>query len=155
MKLKLQYYGQKLLSLWKKRQIKMKLFRNTKSTLITSNSINIPSGLAVKTDKGVYWIKDGKRFKLISNRAARSWLFTTINATEESVSNMKVAGKLGFRDGTLIKNISDGKMYLVSQNKKRHIVDPDIFKKYGLDKSSIIEVSKAEAEMHEQGEDLW
>jgi hypothetical protein len=67
---------------------------------------------------------------------------------------MKVAGKLGFRDGTLIKNIADGKMYLISQNKKRHIVSPDTFTKYGLDRNQIIEVGEVEANMHELGENL-
>ena len=114
----------------------------------------IPSGLAVKTDKGIYWIKDTKRFRLISDRAAKSWCFTTVLATEQAVSSMKVAGKLGFRDGTLIKNISDGKMYLVSQNKRRHIVDPDSFVKYGLDRSKVIEVSESEIIMHDLGENL-
>jgi hypothetical protein len=61
---------------------------------------------------------------------------------------------LGFRDGTLIKNIADGKMYLISQNKKRHVVDPDSFIRYGLDRSSIIEVSDMEANAHDIGENL-
>lgn len=113
-----------------------------------------PSGLAVKTDKSVYWVKDGKRYKLISDRAAKSWFFTTVNATEEAVSVMKLVGKLGFRDGTLIKNIADGKLYLISQNKKRHVVDPDSFDRYGLDRRLIIEVSEAEANMHATGDNL-
>lgn len=131
----------------------MKLFKHTQSTLITLPT-NFPSGIAVKTDKAIYWIKDGKRFKLISNRAAKSWAFTTVNATEASMVNLKVAGSLGFRDGTLIKNIADGKMYLVSQNKKRHIVSPDIFNKFGLDRGKMIEVSATEIAAHELGEDL-
>jgi len=114
----------------------------------------IPSGLAVKTDKAIYWVKDGKRYKLISDRAAKSWSFTTVNATEEAVAGMKMVGKLGFRDGTLIKNIADGKMYLISQNKKRHIVDPDSFDRYGLNRKSVIEVSEAEANMHTTGDNL-
>ena len=73
----------------------MKLFSRTQSVLITSPT-NFPSGIAVKTDKAVYWIKDGKRFRLISDRAAKSWAFTTVNATESSLSGMKVAGALGF-----------------------------------------------------------
>jgi hypothetical protein len=113
-----------------------------------------PSGLAVKTDKGIYWVKDNKRYRLISDRAAKSWAFTTVNATEQAVSGMKLVGKLGFRDGTLIKNIADGKMYLISQNKKRHIVDPDAFNRYGLDRKLIIEVSESEANMHDMGENL-
>ena len=132
----------------------MRLFKNTKSTLIISQPTNFPSGLAVKTDKATYWIKDGKRYKLISDRAAKSWSFATVNATEAALSGIKLVGKLGFRDGTLIKNIADGKMYLVSQNKLRHIVDPDIFDRYGLDRSNLIEVSETEINAHDIGESL-
>ena len=81
-------------------------------------------------------------------------MFTTVNATEAALSGIKLVGKLGFRDGTLIKNIADGKMYLVSQNKLRHIVDPDVFNKYGLDRSIIMEVSESEIKAHELGENL-
>jgi hypothetical protein len=129
------------------------MFKKNQQKTVTSPTI-FPSGIAVKTDKGIYWIKDGKRFKLISDRAAKSWMFTTILATESALSGMKLAGKLGFRDGTLIKNIADGKLYLISQNKKRHIVDPDIFDKYGLDRSQVVEVSAFETSMHELGEEL-
>jgi len=132
----------------------MKLFKNTKSILIVSNPTNFPSGIAVQTDKATYWIKDGKRYRLISDRAAKSWCFTTVNATEAALSGIKLVGRLGFRDGALIKNIADGKMYLVSQNKLRHIVDPDIFIKYGLDRSNLIEVSEAEIKAHDLGETL-
>lgn len=129
------------------------LFKTTTITLITSPT-NFPSGIAVKTVNGTYWIKDGKKYKLISDRAAESWCFQTANATEDALSGIKLAGKLGFRDGTLIKNIADGKIYLISQNKKRHIIDPDSFNKYGLNRSKVIEVSNSEADMHELGENL-
>jgi hypothetical protein len=132
----------------------MRLFSNTKNTLIISQPTNFPSGIAVQTDKATYWIKDGKRYRLISERAAKSWCFTTVKATEAALSGIKLVGKLGFRDGTLIKNIADGKMYLVSQNKLRHIVDPDIFIKYGLDRSNLIEVSDTEVKAHDTGENL-
>jgi hypothetical protein len=125
-----------------------------KKTATISSPTLIPSGLAVKTNKAIYWVKDGKRYKLISDRAAKSWCFTTVKATEEAIAGMKLVGKLGFRDGTLIKNIADGKMYLISQNKKRHIVDPDSFDRYGLDRKSVIEVSEAEANMHITGDNL-
>jgi hypothetical protein len=77
-----------------------------------------------------------------------------VNATDASLVNIKLAGKLGFRDGTLIKNIADGKMYLISQNKRRHIVDPEVFNKYGLDRSITLEVSESETNMHDLGESL-
>lgn len=131
----------------------MKLFKNTKNTLITSPT-NFPSGIAIKTNSGTYWIKDGKRYRLVSKRAEDSWSFTTVNATDESIAHIKIAGKLGFRDGTLIKNIADGKLYLISQNKRRHIVDPDTYLKYGLDKNATIEVSDLECNIHELGENI-
>lgn len=131
----------------------MRLFKNTQSISITSPT-NFPSGIAVKTDKDTYWIKDGKRYRLISNRAADSWSFTTVNATESALTGFKLAGKLGFRDGSLIKNIADGKIYLVSQNKLRHIVSPDSFMIYGLDRSMIVEVSENEISAHDLGENL-
>jgi len=121
---------------------------------LISAPTNFPSGIAVKTDKGTYWIKDNKRYRLISERASESWLFTTVNAEESSLSNIKLVGKLGFRDGTLIKNIADGKIYLVSQNKRRHIIDPDSFGKYGLDRSKVIEVSESEINIHDLGDNL-
>lgn len=130
-----------------------RLFKNTQIALVTVQT-NFPSGIAVKTDKATYWIKDGKRYRLISDRAADSWSFTTVKATETAVSGFKLAGKLGFRDGTLIKNIADGKLYLISQNKRRHIVTPDSFNKFGLDRSKIIEVSEDETEMHDLGDNL-
>lgn len=132
----------------------MRLFKSTQSILIISQPTNFPSGIAVKTDKGTYWIKDGKRFKLISDRAAKSWAFTTANATETALSGIKLVGKLGFRDGTLIKNIADGRIYLVSQNKLRHIVDPDSFDRYGLDRTKVVEVSDTEVKAHDMGENL-
>jgi len=129
------------------------MFKKSQQKIVTSPT-QFPSGLAVKTDKATYWIKDGKRFKLISDRAEKSWMFTTVEATESAVAGIKLAGKLGFRDGTLIKNIADGKIYLISQNKKRHIVDPDSFDKFGLNRSKVIEVSDFEVSMHELGENL-
>ena len=133
--------------------LKKKQAKNIQIPLITSPT-DFPSGIAVKTENSTYWIKDGKRFRLISDRAEKSWDFITVMALESSLVNIKKAGILGFRDGTLIKNIADGKMYLVSQNKRRHITTPDVFHKYGLDRSRLIEVSSKEAEMHELGESL-
>ena len=132
----------------------MRLFKNTNNILTISSPTNFPSGLCVKTENGAYWIKDGKKYKLISDRALQSWRFTEVFASEDAISHMKVAGKLGFRDGTLIKNISDGKIYLISQNKKRHITTPDVFNKYGLNRFHILEVGESEIGMHELGEDL-
>lgn len=131
-----------------------RLFKTTQTPSLVNQPTTFPSGLAVKTESATYWIKDNKRYKLISERAARSWSFVTVNATENAISHIKIVGKLGFRDGTIIKNISDSKIYLISQNKRRHVVSPDVFVRYGLSRDAIIEVSDAESNMHNLGEDL-
>jgi hypothetical protein len=115
---------------------------------------NFPYGIAVKTETGIYWIKKGSKYRLISDRAAESWNFNTVLASNFAISDIKLAGHLGFRDGSLIQNITDGKMYLVSESKLRHIVNPDIFTRYGLDRSKIVEVSEAEIKASPIGEDL-
>ena len=112
----------------------MNPFKRTQTYPITSQT-NFPSGIAVKTDRASYWIKDGKRFKIVSDRAEKSWSFTTVYATETSLAGIKLVGTLGFRDGTLIKNIADGKIYLISQNKRRQIVSPDTFI---IDRKSVV-----------------
>lgn len=130
-----------------------RLFKSTQTHLIQS-PINLPSGIAVETEKAFYWVKDGKLYLLPSKRVYESWRFVSVKATEHAISKYKIAGKLGFRDGTLIKNIADGKLYLISQNKRRHIVNPDFFDTYGLDRSSIVEASESETNMHDLGENL-
>lgn len=131
-----------------------KLFKSTQTTYPINKPTNFPSGIAVKTESGTYWIRDGKKYKLVSDRAEKTWSFVTVLATDLAISEIKLAGKLGFRDGALIKNIADGKIYLISQNKRRHITTPDFFNQFGFDKNSIIEVSDLETNMHNLGENI-
>jgi len=51
----------------------------------------------------------------------------------------------------LIHDISDGRIYLVSDSKRRHIVDPDVLE--WLD-SEIIKVGQKEIFVHPEGEKL-
>jgi len=60
-------------------------------------------------------------------------------------------GTLGFRDGTLIKDISDGKIYLISDSKRRHIIDPAVLN--WLD-TEMIRAGQKEVLIHEEGEPL-
>jgi hypothetical protein len=113
-----------------------------------------PNGFALSDDKNKYFIKNGKRYKLFSDRAAQSWGFKYVLVTQNAYKNIPLGGTLGFRDGTVIKDISDGKIYLIENSKKRHITSPDFFEKYGFDRNWIIEVSKKETSLHKDGEDI-
>ncbi|NDB81287.1 MAG: hypothetical protein EB127_00850 [Alphaproteobacteria bacterium] len=119
----------------------------------TSNlSSYVPSGLIAKTEKGYFYIKGNKRFKFISDKAMQTWNLKIVNTTEAYISNIKICGNLGFRDGTLIKDISSSKIYLISDSKKRHVVDPQVLVDLNYSKQDIIMVSQKEAGCHMEGE---
>lgn len=92
--------------------------------------------------------------RFYSDRAFKSWKLPVSLANEVALKDFIDGGFVGFRDGSLLKDISDNKLYLISNNSSRHIVTPDVFDKYGLSKDDIIEVSNKEILLHKVGEDL-
>lgn len=117
--------------------------------------INYPSGLVVDTGSDLWYVRGNKRYRVYSDRTFKSWRFDTVaRGSEQSLRGFETAGVLGFRDGSLLKNIANGKIYLVSGNKLRHIVTPDAFDKLGLDRSKIVLVADKEARLHDEGEPI-
>ena len=114
----------------------------------------VPSGLIAKTEKGYFYVKGSKRFKFISDRAVKSWGLKIVHTTEIDLKKTEVCGNIGFRDGSLIRDISNQKIFLISDNKKRHIVSPDILKQLGYLKDEIVLVSSKEAGYHAEGDKL-
>lgn len=135
-------------------QWKMKMFRSKNSRVLPKVPTDYPTGLAVRADDEIFYIKGKTKYKFFNHRVFKTWALTPVEGTKESLSGHLYVGTLGFREGTLINNIADGKLYLVSGNKVRHIVSPDIFDKYGLDKNNVLEVSDEEVSLHEFGEVL-
>lgn len=130
--------------------------RQTQSPQRVNDPVLYPVDSAIETDEGVYFItKSGAKLKVYSPRVVQSWSFNLLPGTKKSLSMHKNAiGVLGFRNGTLIRNISDSKIYLIAGNKKRHVQNPDVFLKYGFDQNKIILVSQEEVNLHEDGEVL-
>ena len=113
-----------------------------------------PSGVAVFDGINTYFIKNNKKYRVISDRAVKSWGFTLWYGSQGSLSKIVLGGILGFRDGSVIKDISNGKIYLVANSKKQHITTPDFFTRFGIDPNTVIEVSNKEAELHKDGEPI-
>lgn len=111
----------------------------------------VPSGLIAHTEKGYYYIKGAKRFKFVSEKAMHTWGLGIIKTTEAAMINFPIVGSLGLRDGTLAKDISDGRIYLISDSKRRHIVDPDVLEWINL---KTIIVGQKEIDAHTEGEPL-
>jgi hypothetical protein len=123
-------------------------------TQVTNNT-RVPGGLIASTEKGDYLVKGDKRFKFVSSRARDSWNLKPVKTTEFAMSACKVAGVVGFRDGTLIRDISSHKIYLISDYKKRHVVSPDAFKNLGYSMKDVLLVSSKETVVHQEGEPLY
>lgn len=121
---------------------------------LRTEKTDYPYGTCVQTEAGYFLIRDKVRFRIGSERILWSWRFNVVETTEAAVKHFAIAGKLGFRDGTLINNLADGKMYVIAKNKKRHITSPDVFDKYGYSTADMVTVSDAEANLHENGDDL-
>ena len=113
-----------------------------------------PSGVAVFDGINTYFIKNNKKYRIVSERALKSWGFNVWYGSPESLSKTALGGILGFRDGSVIKDVSNGKIYLVVNSMKQHITTPDFFDKFGIDRNLIIEVSAKEAELHKNGEPI-
>jgi len=127
----------------------MRLLRK-KQNKKTYNPI-VPNGLIAQTEKGYFYIKNKKKFKFVSDRAMVSWSLPIVQTKDATLSGYQLMGSLGFRDGTLVKDISDGKIYLISDSKRRHIVEPDILEWLDAD---VISVGQKEILAHEEGEEL-
>lgn len=113
-----------------------------------------PSGVAVFDGINTYFIKNNKKYRIISDRAVKSWGFKVWYGSPESLSKIVLGGILAFRDGSVIKDVSNGKIYLVVNGMKQHITTPDFFTKFGVDPEYIIEVSAKEADLHKNGEPI-
>ena len=111
----------------------------------------VPSGLIAHTEKGYFYVKGNKRFKFVSDRAMISWNLPIVETKEPMMINFPINGVIGFRDGTLVKDISDGKIYLISDNKRRHIVEPDVLEWINSD---IVQAGQKEVFVHAEGEKL-
>jgi len=134
----------------------MKLFTKKKTGVDrVTTRVTYPAGVAIDTEGGVYFIlKSGARVKCFSQRVVDSWRFDLVPGSLASVAGHPYQGNLGFRDGTLINNIADGKIYLISGQLRRHVTSPDVFVKLGLDRAAVIEVSDEETNLHKEGAPL-
>lgn len=115
--------------------------------------IDLPVGSAVRTEKSLYYIKSNTiRMRIPSERVLESWHFhRLVSSDEASLKHYKVIGKLGFRSGSLLYNIADGKIYLVSENKLRHVTSPEALERIGAGRDEAITVSDSDIQLHDEG----
>ena len=115
-----------------------------------------PPGTFIQTEKGYfYMVSRMKRYHIISKRVLDSWNPQRIvETTEAAVRHCRVAAKMKFRNGSLIHNFYDGKMYLIVDGMRCRITGPDALERIGAVGEQPIVISNQEANLHEPGEDL-
>lgn len=133
----------------------MSLFKK-KIQQLPTDSVVYPVGSTVRTESGIYYIKSNTiRMRIPTERVAQSWRFhRIISSNEVALKKYKIMGKMGFRSGSLIYNVADGKIYLVSENKLRHVTSPEALERIGAVFNDAFTVSNDETKLHQIGEDL-
>ena len=131
----------------------MSLLRRRQRSNLPTTPVVYPNGTYIRTEKGAFFIvSPGKRYRFTSDRVLESWApHRIVETTEAAVSKYRVTAKLRFRNGSLIHNIADGKIYLIEDGKKRHITNPEVFERIGAKREDTVSVSLDEIKLHEEG----
>lgn len=114
-----------------------------------------PSGICVRTETGYYYINGKFRHPILGSRIRRSWHFPFIVvSTNAALVNYPRAARLGFRDGTLLRAVSDGHLYFIAQRLRRPVQSPEALSNLGLTSKDAIWISSEELNIHKLGEVL-
>lgn len=132
------------------------MFRKKQTATLPTKPVEYPVGSFVKTEAGYFYISaTTKRIRILTKRVLDSWApHRVIVTSEAAVARYKAWGKLPFRNGSLIHNLADGKIYLVESGKRRHITSPDALERIGASRTDVTSVSLDEINLHTEGEVL-
>ena len=115
-----------------------------------------PSHTFIKTIDGeLHYYQNGKLFSVPSDNILKSWRPVAV-ALAYDVDHLTSShgGVLGFRNGSYLESYADGKLYIISGNKKRHITSQESLDALGLTSISPLVVSKSDLEYHVTGDDI-
>jgi hypothetical protein len=132
------------------------LRRKKQTTTLAQTPTKYPNGTFIETEKGYFYIlSPSKRLRITHKRVLESWAPPrVVQTTEAAVVKYRVGSKLKYRNGSLIHNLADGKMYLVEDGNRRHITSPDVLERVGATWRDVTRVSLAEINLHPEGEPL-
>jgi Ni/Co efflux regulator RcnB len=130
--------------------------RQSRKPLLPSSPVDYPAGTFVHSEKGWYLITaPAKRQHIISKRVLDSWApQRVVETSEAALAKYRVVARLRFRNGSLLQDMSDGKMYLISENSRRHITSPDVLERIGAVGERWMRVSSDEILLHPEGAPL-
>lgn len=122
-----------------------------------TDASRIPDGLFVKTSDSpaLYLVVDGVARHVPTPAVLDSYRVTlgevaVVSANLLSAARPGTLPPIGFRDGTLIR-ASDGRMFLVSNGLRRHILSPSVLTALGYAAVPPVGVSVGELGLHQEG----
>jgi len=112
----------------------------------------------VHSEKGYFFIAgEDRRIRLTTKRVLDSWApQRVIETTESALAGYRVSSKMKFRNGSLIYSMADGKLYFISDGKRRLVTSPEAAERIGAPggRRDAVCVSEAEILLHPEGEPL-
>lgn len=123
---------------------------------LPTEPVEYPVGSFIESEAGYFYIvSPSQRYRFITRRVLDSWSPQRVILTsEKALAKYRVITKMKFRTGSLIHNLADGRIYLIENNKRRHITSPDALERIGATWKDVIRVSQDEINLHELGEEL-
>lgn len=134
-------------------------FQKTQSLQVPSSlTTNVPVGTFLKTEKGYFYVTgETKRLRFISDRVLDSWSpqrIVELTEANPAVEKLVIKAKMLFRDGSLLYSHANGKMYLISEHKRRPIENLFVLDNLGATLQDAVWVSQEEINLHEEGAPL-
>lgn len=116
-----------------------------------------PTGsvLQDKTTMQLYYVESGRKYPIIDG-AIRAVNFPTITVTKVATSLLdKYANGLPvqFKEGTLVKG-SGSEVYVISNQRKRHLTSEEVFTTIGYKWSNVVSVSDEALSLHPTGDPI-
>ena len=107
--------------------------------------------MAVKDENNIYYyINTNTKYIISSKRILDSWNFKYILEVNSSSLKGFKDSRLGFRNGSLVRSIHDGKYYVITESKKRLVTNPDVLESF----PPALLVSEDELNLHSNGDNL-
>lgn len=107
--------------------------------------------MAVKDENNIYYyINTNTKYIISSKRILDSWNFKYILEVNSSSLKGFKDSRLGFRNGSLVRSIYDGKYYVITESKKRLVTNPDVLEFF----PPALLVSEDELTLHSNGDNL-
>ena len=116
----------------------------------------IGSLLQDNTTGAVFYVENGKKSAII-DRAILKTNYPNqpiIQVHTNELAKYEYAGRVGLKEGTIIKSQNSNSVYIISKNKKRPIVSGEVFEKLGYSWEEIVDVPQKVLDLHNEGSPL-